>query len=103
MTLAYPKPHAHRDKAYRAYIEAQPCAQCGRYGNLEQGDIIAAHMRCLGGGGTSLKPSDYYCVPLHSISCHQVVEHAQGASQLRFDPARAIIKLLIDYFVGEKP
>jgi hypothetical protein len=99
MTLIYPKPHAHRDKNYRAYIRAQPCAQCGLPGT-EDDPIVAAHMRCLGGGGTSLKPSDYYCVPLHGLSCHQAVEHTKGVSGLRFDPCMTVVRCLIGYFVG---
>jgi hypothetical protein len=94
MTLAYPKPHAHRDKAYLAYIRAQPCAKCGR-----PGPSHAAHMRCLKGGGTGLKPSDYHAIPLCDEH-HNVWEHGKGVKSLNIDACGEVLKRVIDYFTG---
>lgn len=96
------KPHAHRDPRYRKYIRSLPCAECGHYGS-KRDPIVAAHLRCLGDGGTGIKPSDYYAVPLHEKKCHRAVKHQKGAEALSFDPAKEVIKCLIGYFVGGKP
>ena len=51
-----------RDSRYRAWIRTLPCAACGCSWNVE-----AAHTGS--DGGTSLKASDYSCVPL-CCDCH---------------------------------
>lgn len=53
------KKTCHRDAAYLDYIRSQPCMVSGS--TLE---VVAHHVRCLGGGGMGIKPSDYLCVPL---------------------------------------
>lgn len=37
-------------------------------------DVVAHHVRCLGGGGMGLKPSDYLCVPL-TAELHAQLHH----------------------------
>jgi hypothetical protein len=52
-----------RDPDYRAWIRSLPCAACG----CERG-IEAAHTGS--DGGTSMKASDYSCIPLCG-ACHR--------------------------------
>lgn len=58
---------SHRDEAYLRFIRSRPCSVTGVEGDEV---VVAHHIRCLGGGGTGLKPSDYLCVPLSSMQ-HQ--------------------------------
>lgn len=56
-----------RDHKYLAWIRKQDCCVCQVKPEVRQ--IQAAHVRFLGGGGTSLKPSDYQVVPM-CATCH---------------------------------
>ena len=67
-----PKPHKKRkppgqDKKYLAWIRDQPC--CGPNCKGKPGDIVPAHMRCLGEAGTGMKPDDKMALPL-CFWCH---------------------------------
>jgi hypothetical protein len=55
-----------RSEKYKAWIRTQPCVVCGRTGET----IAPAHMAT---GGTSIKASDYYCLPL--CYDHHAEEH----------------------------
>ena len=70
MTLAHLKPH--RSSAYLAYVRSRPCTVTGYEGE----GVVAHHVRCLGGGGTGLKPSDYLCLPLTAEEHSKL--HAKG-------------------------
>lgn len=50
---------SHRNKQYLDFVRSRPSCISGAEQN-----IVAHHVRCLGGGGTGLKPSDYLTVPL---------------------------------------
>lgn len=53
------KTTCHRSEAYLEFIRSRPCMISG-----SKIDVVAHHVRCLGGGGMGIKPSDYMCVPL---------------------------------------
>jgi hypothetical protein len=57
-----------RDPTYRAWIRTLPCTICGSVWKVE-----AAHTGC--GGGMSMKPSDYSCIPL-CRNCHTAAKGA---------------------------
>jgi hypothetical protein len=59
----------HRSQDYLEFIRTRPCMISGS--NL---DVVAHHVRCLGGGGTGIKPSDYLCVPL-TAQLHAQLHH----------------------------
>ena len=61
----------HRDSSYLEFIRSRPCIVSG-----SEVDVVAHHVRCLGGGGMGLKPSDYMCVPLTAY-LHALL-HQQG-------------------------
>ena len=48
-----------RDRAFLAYIRAQPCALC-----MAEGCTEPHHVLLPGEGARGRKPSDYLCVPL---------------------------------------
>jgi hypothetical protein len=47
-----------------AYIHALPCCIAHRNGHVCHGDVIAAHVRTGTDGGTGIKPSDFWTIPL---------------------------------------
>lgn len=64
-----------RDPKYRSWIRTFPCAACGSRYHVE-----AAHTGS--DGGTSLKASDYSCIPL-CAACHRTgprAYHGLGTS-----------------------
>ena len=67
-----PKPISHRDAEYLAFVRRRPCVVTG----VEGDSVVAHHVRCLGGGGMGLKPSDYMCLPLDTIEHSRL--HAFG-------------------------
>lgn len=54
-----------RDEVYLGFIRSLPCCVTGRTDS-----VVAHHVRLDGDGGTGLKPSDYYTVPI-SQDLHQ--------------------------------
>lgn len=48
-----------RSPEYLKFIRSRPCTVTG-----SEVDVVAHHVRCLGGGGMGIKPSDYMCIPL---------------------------------------
>jgi hypothetical protein len=70
-----------RDHKYRAWIRSLPCAACGSTCNVE-----AAHTGS--DGGTSIKASDYSCIPLCAV-CHRTGPRAyHGLNSSAADFAR---------------
>ena len=59
-----------RDPEHLAFIRTLPCVACTNE------KTQAAHIRKGTDGGTGLKPSDYYTVPM-CASCH-FIQHEQG-------------------------
>lgn len=48
----------HRNPKYLNWLRTQTCIACNKQAE------VAHHVRIETGGGTGIKPSDYYCVPL---------------------------------------
>lgn len=53
-----PKNKPLRDKKYLKWLITQRPLISG------DGDTVAHHLKCLGGGGTGIKPPDNHCIPL---------------------------------------
>lgn len=65
-----------RNPKYLDFIRSQPCLRGWSGGCSAGARSEAAHVRFLGGGGVSLKPSDYHTVPL--CSKHHEFQHQKG-------------------------
>lgn len=71
----------------------------------EGSSVVAHHVRCLGGGGTGLKPSDFLCVPLTSEEherLHRGGEKSYWADR-GHDPRQLITMHLLVYFAAKHP
>jgi hypothetical protein len=63
-----------RDAAHLRFIRSQPCivaAQCA-------GPVQAHHVRTGTNGGTSLKPSDIWCVPVCNKHHREIHDNGQA-------------------------
>jgi len=66
-----PKSETWSLEAYRNFIRNLPsCFRCNK-ARLPGERLAAHHERTGGGGGTALKPSDVYIIPL-CIKCHHI-------------------------------
>jgi hypothetical protein len=65
------KPNTRIRRDHREWINSLPCLRCGRPGPSE-----CAHVRTYTDGGTSLRPSDRYCLPL-CAGCHRIDQDSQ--------------------------
>ncbi len=63
---------ALRNPKYLKFVRSRPCIVTGTEGD----NVIAHHVRCLGGGGMGLKPADYLCIPLDAEEHARL--HAMG-------------------------
>jgi hypothetical protein len=68
---AKPKPNLRTSRSHQDFIRSLPCLGCGRAPQSEQ-----AHVRTGTDGGTGLRPSDRYSVPL-CAPCHRTGPKAQ--------------------------
>ena len=59
MNMLLPKAQIVRDRKYLDYLQNQPCIV------TKKRDVEPAHLRLLGSGGMSLKPSDARALPLY--------------------------------------
>lgn len=87
-----------RSKAYLEYIQASACCVTGTYSH-EYESVIAHHVRCLGGGGMGLKPSDYLTIPLtvgEHGKLHKMGERGYWASK-NIDPESLVTGYLREY------
>lgn len=88
------KKKTNRDQKYMAWIRSQPCLISGC-----DFDNVAHHVHLPGEGGISLKPSDYYTVPLRAeihVLLHQTGEMVFW-SQHGIEPTTELIRLLESY------
>ena len=99
MMGSYPKPKTDRSPRYLKWLRSQPCVICGRYKDTTR-DVVPAH-QTIKDRGVSLKPSDYYALPLCSF-CH-AEEHYGGVKTMwkGLDRKLLIIDHLIMYFKDE--
>lgn len=83
-----------RDSKYLAFIRSRPSVVSGN-----EFEIVAHHVRCFGGGGTSLKPSDYLCLSLTAEEHSHL--HAKGEKKYwqdnGVDPIQEITMHLLIY------
>lgn len=67
-------------------------------GNTYQ-NIVAHHVRCLGGGGMGMKPPDWMCVPLTDAEHKNL--HVIGENQFwkihQYNPAEMICMTMLVY------
>lgn len=87
-----------RSSKYLAFIRGRPCTVTGTEEN-----VVAHHVRCLGGGGMGLKPSDFYCVPLTAEEHSKLHAHGEKSFWARHlqDPVDVIQMNLLCYIAGE--
>lgn len=87
----------HRSEAYLDFIRLRPCHVTG-----QEVDVVAHHVRCLGGGGMGMKPTDYFCVPLVNSEhdrLHNMGEKSYWASH-DIVPEEAILMHLLCFVAG---
>jgi hypothetical protein len=85
-----PKPNLRSRVAHLAFVRQLPCVACGKAAPSD-----AAHVRTGTDGGTGIKPTDRYTVPL-CAACH-AKQHRVGEltfwSALRIDPVDVASRL----------
>src|ERR1700746_3426843 len=90
LALGKPKPDLRRRTNHLIYVRQLPCTVCGKAAPSE-----AAHVRSGSDGGTGIKPSDRYALPL-CTSCH-ALQHEFGElrfwATLRIDPLDVGLRL----------
>ena len=91
----------HRNLKYLNWLRKQPCVVSGDKAQC------AHHIRLGTNGGSSLKPSDYFCIPLlneyHTTGSYAI--HVVGENtflkQLKLDRNKLFIQFLKQYLVEE--
>lgn len=89
----------HRSNEYLRFIRSRPCTISGN-----EIDVVAHHVRCLGGGGMGIKPSDYLCIPITSFfhaKLHQIGEK-EFYRQHDIDIESALKMNLLIYLAGHR-
>jgi len=88
------KPGLRLRPKHLEFIRQLPCVVCGKRNDFGS-PVQAAHIRCGTDGGTAIKPSDRYTVPLCE-QCH-AKQHRVGEltfwSTLRIDPLNIALRL----------
>lgn len=79
-----------RSEKHLRFIRSLPCMVCLSFGSE------AAHIRIFTDGGTSLKPSDHYTVPL----CHRDHQRQHNVGELTFWGGEETVRKLIDFAVS---
>jgi hypothetical protein len=90
-----------RSAKYLAFVRSRPCVVTGQ--DSDYTEMVAHHVRCLSGGGTSLKPSDYMTVPMTAYE-HALL-HSKGESaywaKKNVDPEQMIKMTLLTYLATQ--
>lgn len=73
----------YRSEPYMQWVRGHECCIAGKAGHVCSGKIEAHHVRLGTDGGASLKPSDWWCVPLCSGAHSEL--HGPGCGQATFD------------------
>lgn len=92
-----------RDAAYLAFVRSRPCVVTGACEEAGS-DIVAHHVRCLGGGGVGLKPSDYLTVPLTAyehVQLHNVGERSYWKAK-GVDPGKMIAMTMLTWLAFKR-
>jgi hypothetical protein len=75
------------ESEYKSWIEAQPCANCGKQDyDGPDGRCTYAHVRRAGQAGTGYKPP-YRAIPLCDTCHHKQHQHGESALEVDFDKA----------------
>jgi hypothetical protein len=78
--LGLKEPTVIRCPGHLQFVRLHDCCASGKTPNMEcAGRIEAAHVRTGTDGGTSMKPSDRYTIPL--CSCHHHYQHQIGEAE----------------------
>ena len=91
MIQPHPKPKNLRSKKYLDFIKSKPCIWCGR------SEAEPHHERRFSDGGTGLKPSDIYAVPVCRV-CHGKLQRYEIDALAVYV---WIVKLLTEYLEGK--
>ena len=81
-----------RDDKHLKFLRGLPCVVTGQSGNF----IQAAHIRCHTDGGTSLKPSDCFAVPL--CASEHFRQHSHGERTFWQDRLDDAISLALELY-----
>lgn len=90
-----------RSAKYLKFVRSRPCIVTGQ--DSDYTEIVAHHVRCLSGGGTGLKPSDYLTLPLTAfehVMLHNMGEAAYWRTR-RIDPSKYITMTLLTYLATQ--
>ena len=89
-----------RSAAYLKFIRGRPCVITGRNDEM----VVAHHVRCLGGGGTGLKPPDWLCVPLVEDLHRELHQHGEKSFWEKYqeDPLDLVCMNMLVY-LAQKP
>jgi len=87
-----------RSKKYMAFVRTLKSSVSGK-----EWEIIAHHVRCMGGGGMGMKPSDYLCVPLTSEEHHDLHTKGEPSFWSKWDssPEEAVLSTQLMYLARE--
>ena len=87
----------HRSREYLDYVRGLPCAVCG-------GQAEPHHWRKDSDGGTGLKPSDCFCVPLCREHHREAHQHGDEwfAEEYNLEPWRLMAFLMRDWLVERR-
>lgn len=94
-----------KDPNYLKFVRGQDCCSCGISGPCTKEGRIDPHHYMEGHGGTALKVSDYWTVPLcrkchdyfhdkHVLPCFKDMEHDAGAAHTRIQIYRTQSRLM---------
>ena len=88
-----PKHKTDRSPRYLKWLRTQMCCYkgCGRKDG-EYMNIVPAHQSLLGGRGTSVKPPDYFALPL--CAEHHAAEHLFGVESFWGNTDRKMLVIL---------
>ncbi len=90
MIQPHPKPKNLRSKKYLDFIKSKPCFLCDE-------EAEPHHERRFADGGTALKPSDVYAVPV-CRECHDKLQRYEVDALTVYIQ---IVKLLTEYLEGK--
>ncbi len=91
------KHNNHRSLGYLSWLRKQPCVVSGRKAEC------AHHIRLGTNGGVSLKPSDYFCIPLlneyhtSGLFALHVIGEETFLNQFKLKPSQLFVKYLKGY------
>ena len=95
------KPRKWRSEDYKAFVRGQPCLYKNWLGRDCDGPVEAHHVRKGTDGGTALKPSDGFSVPLCNRH-HQMIEGHPEWLDEDFIVFKEMVILLMAYIANRR-